>query len=391
MARPLFYYTAAFANYDFGPQHPLKPRRLGMTYQLLDAYGLFETALDLAEPQHLDSEEAAETHSPDYLEALSRMDREGMFPQARRYGVGTGDVPYFPEIYGSSLLYTGASAQAAQAVVEGGRVAFNISGGLHHAHYARAAGFCVLNDCAVALRRLRRRFDRVAYVDIDVHHGDGVQELFFDDPSVLTISLHESGRTLFPGTGYTDEIGVGAGEGYAVNLPFAPYTDDTTWIEAWRASALPILRAFDPEAIVLQMGTDTHVLDPLAHLCLTAQGWLEAVRDVQALGKPIVAVGGGGYNLTTVTRMWALAVTTLAGVEVPDTVPASYRYRDEIPALRDHETFSVPAREASMAQAFAAKSVEELQSLLFPRFGLSGQDSGSYSFADPKPPENRRQ
>ena len=374
MARPLFFYTDAFSEYDFGPQHPLKPRRLGMTFDLLDAYGVFSSAIDVVAPQHADEEEVAETHSLDYLEALSRIDREGITSQARRYGVGTGDVPFFPEIYGSSLLYTGASAQAAQAIIDGvggGRVAFNISGGLHHAHYARAAGFCVLNDCAVALRRLRCRFDRVAYVDIDVHHGDGVQELFFDDPSVLTISLHESGRTLFPGTGYTDEIGVGAGEGFAVNLPFAPYTEDETWIKAWRASALPILRAFDPEAIVLQMGTDTHMLDPLAHLCLTAQGWLEAVKDVQALGKPIVAVGGGGYNLTTVTRMWALAVTTLAGIEVPDKVPASYRYHDDIPTLRDREKFSMPAREAKIAQDFAAASVAELRSLLFPRYGLS--------------------
>jgi acetoin utilization protein AcuC len=374
MARPLFYYSDAFAGYNFGPQHPLKPRRLGMTYDLLNSYGVFDTALEVVEPQHADEAEVAETHSVDYLEALSRMDRDGMIPQAQRYGVGTGDVPFFPEIYGSSLLYTGASAQAAQAIIDGaggGKVAFNISGGLHHAHYARAAGFCVLNDCAVALRRLRRKFSRVAYVDIDVHHGDGVQELFFDDPSVLTISLHQTGRTLFPGTGYTDEIGVGAGEGYAVNLPFAPYTEDETWIEAWRAGALPILRAFDPEAIVLQMGTDTHALDPLAHLCLTAQGWLEAVKDVQALGKPIVAVGGGGYNLTTVTRMWTLAVTTLAGIDVSDTVPASYRYHNDIPTLRDHETFTVPAREAKLAHAFATQSVEEIQALLFPRFGLS--------------------
>ena len=374
MARPLFFYTEAFSDYDFGPQHPLKPRRLGMTYDLLDSYGVFDTALEVTPPEMADEEEVAEIHSPDYLEALSRMDREGLTPQSRRFGIGTGDVPFFPAIYGSSLLYTGASTQAAQAILDGaggGRVAFNISGGLHHAHYARAAGFCVLNDCAVALRHLRRRFARVAYVDIDVHHGDGVQELFFDDPSVLTISLHESGRTLFPGTGYTDEIGVGAGEGYAVNLPFAPYTEDTTWIEAWRASALPILKAFDPEAIVLQMGTDTHVLDPLAHLCLTAQGWLEAIKDVQALGKPIVAVGGGGYNLTTVTRMWTLAVTTLAEIDVPDAVPASFRYHKDIPTLRDHDRMTVPAREVRVAQDFADRSVEELQQLLFPRFGLS--------------------
>lgn len=374
MARPQFFYSDAFAGYDFGPQHPMKPRRLGMTYQLLDSYGVFDNMLEVMDPHHAVEEEVAETHSQDYLEALSRMDREGMIPQARRFGVGTGDVPFFPDIYGASLLYTGASAQAAQAMIDGkggGKVAFNIAGGLHHAHYARAAGFCVLNDCAVALHRLRTHYRRVAYVDIDVHHGDGVQELFYDDPTVLTISLHETGRTLFPGTGYVDEIGVGEGEGYSVNLPFAPYTEDETWIESWRAAALPILRAFDPEAIVLQMGTDAHTLDPLAHLCLTAQGWLEAVKDVQSLGKPIVAVGGGGYNMATVSRMWTLAVTTLAGIEIPDEVPASYRYREQIPSLRDHETATISARDAKLARAFAAQSVDELQQLLFPYFRLS--------------------
>ncbi len=373
MSRPLFFYTDEFSRYNFGPQHPLQPRRLRMTYDLLDSYGVFDSALEVIAPQPVEVEEVEETHSVDYLEALSRMDREGMFSGARRYGVGTGDVPYFPEIYSSSLLYAGASAQAAQAILDGaggGQVAFNISGGLHHAHYARAAGFCVLNDCAIALRRLRRRFARVAYVDIDVHHGDGVQELFYDDPTVLTISLHESGRTLFPGTGYTDEIGVGAGEGYAVNLPFAPYTGDRVWLAAWREAALPLLRAFDPEAIVLQLGTDTHRLDPLAHLSLTAQGWLEAVKEVQSLGRPIVAVGGGGYNLTTVPRMWTLAVSTLAGIALPDTVPTSYRHQDQIPTLTDHTHDDVPERERDIAAAFAAQSVRELKQSLFPRVGL---------------------
>ena len=257
--------------------------------------------------------------------------------------------------------------------MDGGQVAFNISGGLHHAHYARAAGFCVLNDCAMGLRRLRRKFARVAYVDIDVHHGDGVQELFYDDPSVLTISLHESGQFLFPGTGFVEEIGEGAGEGYSVNLPFAPDTTDDVWLDAWRQAALPILKAYNPDAILLQMGTDTHEFDPLAHVCLTAQGWLEAVKDVQALGKPIVAVGGGGYNLTTVPRMWTLAVTTLAGIAVPDEVPAGYAYRNQIPTLTDHRTPDVSAKDAANARAFAAQSVQDLQQLLFSRYGFGEQ------------------
>lgn len=374
MSRPKFFFSDALMQYDMGPNHPLKPRRLFMTEALLKSYGLFESTLERLEPEPADWEEVARTHSRDYLDVLSALDRGGNRPDdvrvARKYGFGTGDNPIFPHIYASSLLYTGGSVAAAQAVNEGDPIAFNIAGGLHHAHYARAAGFCVLNDCAVGIRRLRDKFARVAYVDIDVHHGDGVQESFYDDPTVLTVSLHETGQTLFPGTGDTTEIGAGAGEGYSVNLPFAPYTTDDVWLSAWRESALPLLKAFDPEAIFLQMGTDTHAFDPLAHLCLSAQGWLEAIKDVKALGKPIVAVGGGGYNLTTVPRMWTLAVSTLAGAELSDAVPASYAFRNQIPALLDYALPGVDPAHTEYAHAFAARSVAELQQSLFPRFGL---------------------
>jgi acetoin utilization protein AcuC len=292
----------------------------------------------------------------------------------QRFGFGGGDNPIFEGIYGASLLYTGASADAAQAILDGtggGQVAFSISGGLHHAHYDRAAGFCVLNDCAVALRRLRRKYARVAYVDIDVHHGDGVQELFYADRSVLTISLHESGRTLFPGTGFVQEIGEGEGEGFSVNVPFAPDTTDEIWLDAWRKTALPLLRAFDPEAIVLQMGTDAHALDPLAHVCLTAQGWLEAVKDIRDLGRPIVAVGGGGYNLTTVPRMWTLAAAALTRTELPDEIPASYPHRRAgLTTLTDHAPPELSARRRDAARQFAAESVSEVKALLFPLHGL---------------------
>lgn len=374
MSAPLFFYSDRLLGYNMGPSHPMKPQRLKMTRDLIDSYGLFAGGLQLTEPELADTDEVAETHSRDFLEALSRLDRGERPRNTGRFGLGTGDNPIFDGIYEASLLYTGGSVGAAQALIDGaggGRVAFNIAGGLHHAHYARAAGFCVLNDCAVAIRRLRRRFERVAYVDIDVHHGDGVQELFYDDPSVLTVSLHESGRTLFPGTGFVEEIGEGRGEGYSVNVPFAPDTPDSIWLETWRAAALPLLRAFDPEAIVLQMGTDAHALDPLAHLCLTAQGWLEAVKDVKALGRPIVAVGGGGYNLTTVTRMWALAVATLAGIDLPDAVPSSFPDRTRIPALYDRESYLPPPREREFAQAFARQSVDAVRRLLFPRHNVN--------------------
>ncbi len=372
MSNPRFFYTDSLLGYDMGPQHPLRPRRLRLTYDLLKSYGLLESSIDVTSPRPAGRGEVAKVHSDDFLEMILALDAGKPVHGMQRYGFGTGDNPIFEGIYRASMLYTGASADAAQSVIDGGgKVAFNISGGLHHAHYDRAAGFCVLNDCAVALRRLRCKFDRVAYVDIDVHHGDGVQELFYADDTVLTISLHESGRTLFPGTGFTGEIGEGAGEGYSVNLPFSPYTTDDVWLEAWREAALPLLKAYDPEAIVLQMGTDTHELDPLAHVSLTAQGWLEAIKDVRDLAKPIVAIGGGGYNLTTVPRMWTLAVAALARVEIPDEVPESYPHRGEgLFTLTDHTPPVVSSRQKDSARAAASQSVEELKSLLFPRFGL---------------------
>jgi acetoin utilization protein AcuC len=277
-------------------------------------------------------------------------------------------------MYESALLYTGGSADAAQAVLDGAPAAMNISGGLHHSHYDRAAGFCIFNDPAVAIHRLRQKYERVAYVDIDVHHGDGVQEAFYDDPTVLTISIHESGRTLFPGTGFVSEIGVREGTGFSVNVPVWPYTTDEVWLHAWREGALPILRAFNPGAVCLQLGADPHYLDPLARVCLTAQGWLEAVKDVKSLGKPIVAVGGGGYNQTTVPRMWALAAGALFEIDLPDATPESYAWHESIPFLTDHEQPAVAPHDVDRAREFAEQTVTEIKNTLFPRFGLPNGD-----------------
>jgi len=354
-----------------GAQHPMKPTRLEMTTKLLESYGLFKGSLKLVAPELADPDEVSRTHDPDFIAALAAI-RSGAAPgNLYRFGLGTGDNPIFDDIYEASLRYSGASIQAAQAIIDGeGSVAFNISGGLHHAHYDRAAGFCVLNDCAMAARRLRTHFQKVAYVDIDVHHGDGVQELFYNDPTVLTISIHEVGRGFFPGTGYVDEIGEGPGEGYAVNVPVAPDTIDDTWLMAWRQAALPLLRAFEPEAIVLQMGADPHYLDPLAHVCLTAQGWLEAVKDVRSLGLPIVAIGGGGYNLSTVTRMWASAVSVLIDQPLPNEVPESYPYHAKISQLLDSGGPEVSRESSEYANRFARKTVEDVKAALFARNGL---------------------
>ncbi len=361
-----FFYSDNLLRYNMGPSHPMKPARLKLTFELLKCYGLTDTVLDVIAPSLADAAEVSNIHSPHFLEALLAVQQGDRSISPYRFGLGTGDNPIFEGIYNASMLYTGASIQAASAVADGGaRVAFNIAGGLHHAHYERAAGFCVLNDCALAISRLRRSYDRVAYVDIDVHHGDGVQELFYSDPSVLTLSIHERASGFFPGTGDVWEIGEGPGTGYSANIPVAPGATDEVWLNSWREAALPLLVAFNPDAIVLQMGADAHDLDPLAHISLTAQGWLEAIRDVKALNKPIVAIGGGGYNLTTTPRMWCLAIAELAGAHVPDEVPDTYSQRLAMPTLYDHSFVDIGEEELDIALTFSDAVVDDVKETLF--------------------------
>ena len=264
-----------------------------------------------------------------------------------KWGFGSGDNPAFGGMYEASLAYTAGSVRAACEVRDGAELAFGIAGGLHHAQRSSASGFCVFNDPAIACSVLRDRFSRVAYVDIDLHHGDGVQALFYDDASVMTCSIHESGLHLFPGTGFVEERGV---EGSSVNVPLEPGTTGDVWVWAFENGVLPLLRAFDPGAVVLQMGTDAHFLDPLGHLNVAAQEWLSAVLLVRELGLPVVALGGGGYAQECVPRMWAAAVMTLSGVEFVDELPVDVprewgmaTFSDELPEPRGQGRAEVEA------------------------------------------------
>lgn len=305
---PNFFYSDDMTCYDFGPLHPLKPERLRRTARLLTTEGVVKPI----KPDPACEEDLARVHSPDYIEAVKRGTGDV------RYGLGTVDNPVFERMHERSLWYVGGAVAAAKCVRDGARLAFNISGGLHHAMRDRASGFCVYNDPAVAIEILRERFRRIAYIDIDVHHGDGVEAIYDADPNVLTVSIHESGLTLFPGTGFAEDRGSAK---TSLNIPLAARTTGDVWLWAFERIVPAAIRSFEPEAIVLQMGTDAHFLDPLGHLRVAAQEWLEAVRIVRDFGLPIVACGGGGYNLTTVPRMWAAACMTLAGIEVPEELP----------------------------------------------------------------------
>ncbi len=356
-----FFYTDQMLQYNMGPSHPMKPERLRMVKDLLTDYGLFGRSLSLCAPNPAAEDELKGIHTPDFLAALQTCESGQARLDVRKYGLMTTDNPLFEGIYSASLLYTGASLDAAQAVIDGEPAAVNISGGLHHAHAGRAAGFCVLNDCAAAIHRLQRKYRRIAYVDIDVHHGDGVQELFYSDPSVLTLSIHENGRTLYPGTGSSSEIGAGEGEGASVNINIAANANDEIWLKAWRLAAVPILRDYNPEVIVLQMGADAHAHDPLAHLMLSAQGWLKAVQDTINQGKPLVVLGGGGYNLATVTRMWTLATALVAGTRLENAVPSNSAFLKYDTCLLDAEEYHPNVRDFEYAAARTDAFSSELQ------------------------------
>lgn len=312
-----FFYHPRMMEYDFGPRHPLRPQRLARTMQLLQAVA---TDIECLDPGLASRNEIERVHSSTYVDTVRALSHDEPTPEAAvvEAGFRGGDNPAFPGMFEAALAYSAGSVKAAEVVRDGAPLAFNMGGGLHHARRGQASGFCVFNDCAVACSILRDRFSRVAYVDIDLHHGDGVQWLFYDDPTVLTYSVHESGRYLYPGTGFVDETGI---DHSAVNVPLDPMTTGDTWLWAIKETLPRVLDRFEPEAIVLQLGCDAHFLDPLGHLQVSVQEWLAAVELVRSFGLPTVALGGGGYEQTNVPRMWTGAVLTLLGREVPELQP----------------------------------------------------------------------
>ena len=274
-------------------------------------------------------------------------------------------------MYEASTLSTGGSLVAAELVASGqAEVAFNVAGGLHHAAPGHASGFCIFNDPVIAIEYLKRRGLRTLYIDIDCHHGDGVQNAFFETSEVMTISIHESGRFLFPGTGEVEELGSGPGKGYSVNIPLAPYTGDETFFWAFMEVVPPLARAFAPDVVVTQLGMDTHFNDPITHLRLTVEGHGRIVQEMGKMAGKWVALGGGGYDIAAVARGWSLDYGVMMGAEWPDAVPEPYRERCGIALLRDGGAPAVDSPVVEDARRFAEASVERVRRLLFPLHGI---------------------
>src|ERR1700678_381800 len=322
-------------SYDFGPSHPLAPVRVALTVSLAEALGvLSQPSVSVVTPSAATDDELALVHTPEYIAAVRQAGTDGQ--GNGWYGLGTADNPVFPGMHEASALIAGGTLAAARAVWSGQcQHGANVAGGLHHAMARQASGFCIYNDPAIAISwLLSAGAARVAYVDLDVHHGDGVQAAFYDDPRVLTISLHEHPATLFPGTGLPGETGTGAGEGYAVNVALPAGTGDAGWLRALDAVALPLLRTFKPTVLVTQHGCDSHRLDPLAHLALTVDGQRRAQLMLHELAHELcggrwVATGGGGYALVQVVpRTWTHLLAVGAGAPLDPEMPTPVRWRE---------------------------------------------------------------
>jgi acetoin utilization protein AcuC len=326
-------YSPEYLKYNFGPEHPFMPRRMGMALDLMRDFGLLDGPVRVVEPPQATEEELCLFHHCAYVQRVKELDRSGESGRPDLdYGLGTEDTPMYPGIFDGASRIVGGTLLACRSVMEGNLDhAFNIGGGLHHAREAFASGFCVFNDAAIGIAWLRHAHDaRVLYIDIDAHHGDGVQFGFYQERDVLTISFHETGRYLYPGTGHYHERGSGEGYGYSVNVALDAFTDDESWLEAFDAVVPRFAKAFCPDLIMLQAGCDAHYWDPLTHLNLTTRSYEHAVRRVHEIahelcGGRLVALGGGGYDIwRVVPRAWTLLMGVLAGVELANDIPASW-------------------------------------------------------------------
>lgn len=371
------------AEFDLGDGHPLNPLRLKLAVELMDACGLLGEGR-VIRPRMARGDELELAHSRGYIEAVWEASDWAASP-APGSGLGTDDNPIYPGMYEVAALTTGASIVGLEEVLLGNhRRTFSIAGGMHHAHKARAAGFSVFNDAAVAISVARAANPelRVLYLDVDAHHGDGVQECFYGSADVLTISVHESGVTAFPGTGFPTELGYGAGEGYAVNVPLPSGADDACFARVFESVIAPLARAYRPDVFVAQLGVDAHHEDPQTDLGLSLAGWSEmaartiALADETADGR-IAALGGGGYHVARIVPLaWAKLFSLLCDVDIGEQVPEEWRarVREEI-GVEPPATFSADGGPTDTARAEAAleateQAITEVRSAVFGYHGL---------------------
>jgi acetoin utilization protein AcuC len=376
MRKAVFLYSSEFEKYRYPPDHPFNTSRAQKAREIVSSIGL----LSGQGRKEVPSEPAERTvlkkfHTARYLHALRAATKGHWSTEALEMGIGTSDCPVFEGLYDYAVLAAGGTIKAARLILDGSAdVAFNPSGGYHHAHPERASGFCYINDVALACMVLAEKGKRVLYLDVDVHHGDGVAYGFYDRSDVMTISFHENPRVLFPGTGFVDEIGTGKGKGYCVNVPLPIGTYDEMYMKAFNEVAVPLIGAYNPDVIVFELGADALAGDPLAHLCLTNNTYAEIIEHLMSLNRPVLATGGGGYNVENTARAWARAWSVLCGETVQDDMNIGMggvmlESTDWRGGLRDRE-FVVRDQQREMVLVVLEKTIRRVQELVFPLHGL---------------------
>ena len=373
-------YSNALLDYEFKKEHPLKPDRLKLTYLLSKQLGLLDNVKEI-EPTQASRQELELFHSPDFIDAVEDSGtNDNIHPE---YGLGIGDNPIFPLIHETGARYVGATLDAMRAIMDGASNAFCISGGLHHAHKSAASGFCIYNDVAIAINMLyQKKKCKVLYFDFDAHHGDGVQNAFYQSKDVMTISVHQTGKTLFPGTGFIYETGGAEGVGYSVNVPLLPGAGTPELIRVFDEVVVPLFESFKPDLLVTQMGVDGHYLDPLAHLTFTSNGYETIIRKLRDMSSDIckagwLAVGGGGYHPVNVARLWTLFLSVILDEDVPNKIPDEFKetcmkmgYQDIPELMRDEDEVVqkyVPKERVSLD---LERSIRRVNELVFPYHGL---------------------
>lgn len=380
-------FDPSLTEYDFGPDHPMSPVRVDLTMRLVEEFGLLDGGLKVVPAPMAEVELIAKVHSESLIEAVQRIGSTPGFTDTA-HGLGTDDNPVFGDMHHASAHVVGASVEAFRQVHAGEALhSANIAGGLHHAMPDRAAGFCIYNDVAIGIRwLLDQGVERVAYVDVDAHHGDGVERVFWDDPRVLTVSLHETGQMLFPGTGFPGDTGGEGAPGTAVNVALPPGTADAGWLRAFHAVVPPLLREFSPQVLVTQHGCDSHMEDPLTHLMLSVDGQraaYEALHDLahELTGGKWVATGGGGYSISSVVpRAWTHLLAILSGQPIDPEADTPATWREYVAArTREQVPFRmtdgrVPAfrdwREGYDPEAWLDRAIHATRMEVFPLHGL---------------------
>ncbi len=345
MTAPAVVWTPDYLRYRLSADHPLDPVRLDLTMRLATELGVLD-GVELLTPHAAADSDLLRIHTPSYLAAVKSAPGQ---LQAVGHGLGSADNPVFEQMHEASALLVGGSIAAAREIANGRtRRAVTIGGGLHHAMADSASGFCVYNDAAVAIAwLLDHGFERIAYVDVDVHHGDGVQAAFLHDPRVLTVSVHQHPATLWPSTGWSHEVGDGAAAGTVVNLPLLPGTGDAAWLRAFHAVVPSAVRAFRPQLLVTQCGVDTHREDPLADLRLTVDGHRAVFGALRELANDVaggrwLALGGGGYGLVRVVpRSWTHLLATMLDRDIAPSTPMPRQWLADV--ARRWPTVELPA------------------------------------------------